>query len=323
MKSFSLLANVLILVSYARLEIGFAVERTKLIRRAHYQSAALGQECHHACDCKGYPTSRVCCEQRDSDKHKKCHICCFQHGMLCMHNKDCCSQACENGICVPCDCAQDPVGYCPILFPGDELDSPPKGAPFKELPTYVQPSKAGPLRYVILCPLPQVNLKTPEGTSQVITAEDKKALSVSSAILPPVSTPSLMYLVKGMCEKDKSWRIIQGGLLIKHWNEKCFKIPIVHKPQLKTPHHTVDYTKYHVIFFWKLGDTIWPLWSPSLILDQELRMLAKCNQALPYVDHDHGTCKKGGLLFRKDNGIEEEPAPELWGCIGKGEFAKE
>ena len=243
--------------------------------------------------------------------------------MSCDHNKDCCSQTCRGNVCVPCiGCQLDPVGYCPILFPGDELDPPPKGAPFKDIPTYVQPSKTGPLKYVIFCPLPQVNLKNPEGTSQQIKPEDKLALSVSSAILPPVLTPSLMYLVKGMCEKDKTWRLIQGGLLFKHRNQMCFKIPIVHKPQLKTPHHTVDYTKYHVIFFWKLGDTIWPLWSPNLVLDKELRMLAKCNQALPYVDHNHITCKNGGLLFRKDGVTEEEPLPELWDCIHEGEFSK-
>jgi len=287
MKTFGFLSNALVLLSYIQLKSCFADQDKKLIRRSQHQWAPLFTMCHHACDCYGYPGKPVCCEKRGPDKHKKCYMCCFKHGKKCVHPKDCCSQKCEDEICVPNPDTQTPVGLCPILFPGDYLTSPLKGPPFAPFPYYVQPKLTGPLRWIEFCPIPLINLKAPEGTGKTIDAEDEKTLS-SLNFPPPGPDPVLMYLVKGQCDIDQGWRVIQGGILQKHWHwaKKCYKIKIIDYSQLKVPHPHVDYTKYHVVFFWKWGKTIWPLWLPELDLDKDLRMFAKCNEAWPY-SHPH------------------------------------
>ena len=294
MKSFGLVSNVLVLVSYIQLKTCFASEEKTLIRRSQHQPAPIGHQCHHACDCKGYPLKPVCCEKRGPDKHKKCYICCFKNWKPCLKNKDCCSQKCRKDpksgkrVCIPNHDIQIPDKLCPILFPGDYILAPIKGPPFAPMPSYVQPRITGPLRRIDFCPLAKINLQGPEGNGRPISEEDEQA--ISSLKFPPIPGPKpvLMYLVKGQCDIDIKWRIIQGGLLMKHWDGKCFKIPIIDYKQLKVPGHpAVDYTKYHVVFFWKWGKTVWPLWLLPLKLNEELRMWAKCRQALPYLLHAH------------------------------------
>ena len=208
MKSFGLLSNVLVLASYIQLKSSFAVEENKLIRRSQHQPALLGAQCHHACDCDGYPDKPVCCEKRGSSPHKICHRCCLQHNKMCYNDKECCSQNCDNGVCGAGKCPDCYVGLCPILFPGDYIPAPnSRGPPFAPFPYYVKPRKTGPLRVVKFCPLDKINLQKPEGNGKQISKEDDQALS--SLNLPPnVDVPVLMYIVKGMCEKDKEWRVI-------------------------------------------------------------------------------------------------------------------
>ena len=285
MKKCGLLSNVLVLASYSQLKPCFAEDK-KLIRRSLHQWANPGEECHHACDCLGYPSKPVCCEKRGPDMHKKCYRCCLQHRQECKHDIDCCSQRCVEGVCVPNHDPQEPVGLCPILFPGDYLYPAPMGSPFAPFPYYVQPSKTGPLKAIQFCPLPRIDLQKPEGDEEKISTEDEKALSSLNLPTRP-SAPTLMYLVKGMCEVDTKWTIIQGGTLMKHWDGRCFKIPIINYSQLQNPHHKVDYTKYHVVFFWQWRNLIWPLWKSPLALNKELMMLAKCNQAWAYLQHGH------------------------------------
>ena len=153
MKTLSFLSNASVLISYIQLKSCFADQDKTLIRRSQHQPAPPGGMCHHACDCKGYPSSPVCCEKRGSGKHKKCYTCCFKHGKKCNRNQDCCSQICKDGVCIPNTDVQIPVDLCPILFPGNYLTFPLKGPPFDPFPSYVQPSKTGPLRWIKFCPL--------------------------------------------------------------------------------------------------------------------------------------------------------------------------
>ena len=287
MKTIGFLSNALVLVSYIQLKLCFAVEEKKLIRRSLHQWANPGEECHHACDCLGYPDKPVCCEKRGPDMHKKCYRCCLQHRKRCKHDKDCCSQRCVTRVCVHNHDPQEPVGLCPILFPGDYLNPPPMGPPFAPFPYYVQPSKTGPLRYVMLCTKHSLKLEE-QGIGIQLSKEDEEYLpsTPNHKEEPP---EQLSYLIKGMCNKKKEWKVIQGGLLMKHWNGTCFKIPVIDYSQLESSHHTIDYTKYHILFFWRVGKLTYPfpLTLAPLKPNEELIMLAKCNEAWPYDGHAH------------------------------------
>ena len=268
---------------YCILKPSFAVEEKVLIRRAqHGGGAALGKQCHHACDCKGYndPKEPVCCEGRGADKHEKCYKCCFHPPKACKHDHECCSQHCYKGKCVLYPRKLPYKGYCPILYDGDYLAIPPAtpteaGGILWKLPHYVEPKKTGPLKIVELCPNPKHTRAELErepteaemkADGEQLSEVDNEALSKVNVAHNPIK-PMAFYIIKGLCEHQgkKEWKIIQAGLLWKHWHGKCFKFPVLDKSSLFwTPHHTVDYTKYHVVIFWKWWKWCFlPWWLPS------------------------------------------------------------
>ena len=299
MKITSLLPNALVLVSYVQLKTSFAVEETTLIRRAQHphEGAPLGEPCHHACDCEGYPIDqygrKICCDKRwfSGQLHKVCTVCCLPLGAICKEDKDCCSQLCENGVCVHRPHPPG-LGYCPILFPGDEYPIS-TDIPFI---TYTEPKYTGPLRWVKFCPPTATMLKRPEGEEQVAPKSmQEAAATVVQSSKTPIDDPILMYLIRGQCDhvndKTETWTILQCGLLNIHWNKNngCFNIPITYVPQLKDlDYHRIDFTRYHVLFFFYTPATggFWPLVAPPLVFNEELIMLARCGDRMDY-DNGH------------------------------------
>ena len=228
----------------------------------------LGGECSHECDCAAVPGKNVCCEKRVFGA-KKCYECCKQKGHTCNVDKDCCSQKCNKGKCVrpigPKPASQ--IGLCDILFPFDKLS--PGDAPLIPNPAqpeiYVMPSRTGPLREIIFCPV------HPKGGPEDL----------------------VWYELRGACAGDTAWTDIQMGSLLPHKDRECFNIPVSYADQLIAPHSaTVDYLMYHLVFYLENKGKRYPR---KLIAGPqpggELRMLAKCNQAMDWgkaVNFKHG-----------------------------------
>ena len=64
------------LVSLLFVQLCVSQKESALIRR-RLGTALIGEKCLNACDCKGYPNEKVCCERRgmkDKDS-KKCYPC--------------------------------------------------------------------------------------------------------------------------------------------------------------------------------------------------------------------------------------------------------
>jgi len=146
------------------------------------------------------------------------------------------------------------------------------------VPTYVMPSRTGPLREIWFCP------KHPKGDPVV-------------------------YRLRGACATDTKWTNIQEGDLTIHADNSikneddsvnCYRIPVAYKPQLSPGHPAeVDYLKYHLTFWMDTGKT--DLYQRKIHVGPqsdnggkqwETRFLAKCSQA---IDWGKPVTQKAGL----------------------------
>lgn len=269
------------IVAFLLFAVSNAVDQTSLIRRAEknhneikHGIAYEGDTCVNHCDCEGWEEGSLCCEKRYFGE-KRCYKCCKHFEEECTVNSDCCSQNCVGGVCKPCGsrCNPSPVGWCDILFSTDKLSvDPPLVPPGKKPPTYVMPSRTGPLRQIWFCP------KHPDGDGDPV-----------------------YYRLRGACAGDTTWTDIQEGDLTIHLDVdgaivnnnhdgNCYLIPVAYNPQLHPNHPPeVDYLKYHLTFWMDNAQT--EVYTRKIQVGPqsdkggkqwETRFLAKCSQAIDW-----------------------------------------
>lgn len=107
----------------------------------------LGGTCQNACDCKGFPSDKVCCEKRGKgDTTKKCYLCkkggtCTMAGGNCGVNGQCCTKNCKEGVCRKID-------RC-VLGEKSFINKAANESGYVEVPISV--TVKAPLRYVKIC----------------------------------------------------------------------------------------------------------------------------------------------------------------------------
>lgn len=139
------------------------------------------------------------------------------------------------------------AAYCDILFPFDDIPNNGKQC------NYVMLGRTGPLRKIIFCP------KHPQG--------------------PPELLESCKLRGRFRID-DHKWINIQKNSTVPHEDNGCFKIPVTCNPGHIPPHHILNLTAYHLVFMVKGRK---PCPRKPIIGPQsggELRMLAKCSEAM-------------------------------------------
>ena len=121
-------------------------EKSTLIRR-RLGSVELGGTCENACDCKGFPSDKVCCERRGKgDTTKKCYPCkkggtCVMAGGSCTADGQCCTKNCKGGEC-------QKIAQC-VLGEKSFINQAANQKGYVEVPISV--AVKAPLRYVKIC----------------------------------------------------------------------------------------------------------------------------------------------------------------------------